>query len=128
MDTILTPAMAESLVHHQLYGLEHEECWAIYISCRSCILSTEMLTKGTMTHTAIDVRTVLRRALLLNARAIILVHNHPSGCSCPSQHDIEFTSKLKKACSLMDVSLLDHIILSDSDFYSFAEEQIYPIK
>ena len=127
MMPILTPAMAESLVHNQLYGLEHEECWGIYISCKSTILATEMLSKGTMTQTSIDVRTVLRQALLLNARAIILVHNHPSGCSWPSKHDIEFTSRLKKACTLMDVDLLDHIILSNDDFYSFAEEQIYPI-
>ena len=128
MKTILTPSSAESLVHSKLYGLDHEECWAIYISCKNDILSTEMLTKGTMTQTAIDTRTILRKALLLNARAIILFHNHPSGCSWPSKQDVEFTSKLRKACTLMDVILVDHIILSDNDFYSFAEEQIYSLK
>ena len=120
---ILTPVAAEQFIHGNLQGLDHEECWAIYLSPSNTILSSEMLSKGTLTSTAIDVRTVLRQALLHNAKSIILLHNHVSGDPLPSAHDIQFTSRLKRACSLMDLTLLDHIIVAEQSFYSFSEER-----
>lgn len=82
---------------------------------------------GTLTQTSIDNRTVIRRALLNNAAGIILLHNHPSGNPQPSQSDIQFTSGMKKACDLMDIQFLDHIIFTDVDFFSFSEEKTFNI-
>ena len=124
-DQILTPIAAERYIHNNLHGLDHEECWAIFLSLSKSVISAEMLSKGTLKETSIDARTVLRRALLLNANSIILAHNHPSGNQLPSIADINFTLNLKKACNLLDISLDDHIIVSDQSFYSFADEHTY---
>lgn len=83
-----------------------------------------MLLKGTLTQTSIDCRTVLRNALLVNAASLILLHNHPSGDPRPSTQDIHFTERLKNACYLMDVQLLDHIIIGEDGFFNFADENI----
>ena len=74
-------------------------------------------------ETSVDCRTVLRSVLLQNAASFVIAHNHPSGEPRPSVSDIKFTSQLKKACDLMDIKLLDHIVLSNKSFFSFAEEQ-----
>ena len=86
-----------------------------------------MVSKGTLKQTSIDCRTILRQALLHNASAIIVFHNHPSGISTPSASDIQLTRELMDACRMLDISLLDHIIVGDEDFYSFSDEQTYKI-
>lgn len=84
-----------------------------------------MVSMGTLTSTSIDNRTVIKRALMNNAAGIILLHNHPSGNPCPSIQDIQFTNGLKRACDLMDVKLLDHVIIGNDSFFSFSEERIF---
>ena len=84
-----------------------------------------MITVGTIKSTQIDHRRIIKEALLTNATAIILFHNHPSGTPVPSVADINETNKFRKACDIFDIfdiSLLDHIILTDEFYYSFAEE------
>lgn len=115
--------LAEQAVHDEMLGLDHEEAWVLFISNNGRLLAKEMISKGTLTATAIDNFTVLRRALLNNAAKIILLHNHPSGNPAPSVHDIDRTKKLRDACRLMDMELLDHIIVTDESFYSFADEK-----
>lgn len=127
MQVITSPATAEQFIRPHFQGLDHEECWAIFLSCGNAIISKMMLSKGTMTTTAIDTRTVLRNALLSNAKSIILLHNHLTGNPSPSSADIRFTDKLKKACSLLEIHLVDHLILAEKAFYSFANEQTYQI-
>lgn len=119
---ITTAASAATMLHDRMNNLDHEEVWVIYLTSRVTPLGTEMLSKGTLTETTIDCRTVIRQVLLKNAAAIILLHNHPSGDPTPSASDIRFTDRLRKACSLMDIKLLDHIITAENAFYSFAEE------
>ena len=68
---------------------------------------------------------MLRQSLLNNAGGIILLHNHPSGDSRPSQADIRFTDKLRQACSLMGINLVDHIIVAEESFFSFCEEKTF---
>ena len=75
--------------------------------------------------TSIDSRTVIKRALMNNTQGFILLHNHPSGNPLPSLHDIELTSKLRKACDLMDINLMDHIILADDCYFSFSGEKVF---
>ena len=77
---------------------------------------------GGLTGTLVDVRLVLRDALLTQATGLILIHNHPSGTLKPSQSDINITNKVKKASELMDIKLLDHLILTEDSYYSFADE------
>jgi len=77
---------------------------------------------GGITGTMVDVRLVLRDALLTQCTSIIMVHNHPSGTVKPSQADIAITDKVKKAGALMDIKLLDHLIITENQYYSFADE------
>lgn len=77
---------------------------------------------GGFTATLVDLRLILRDALLTQCTSIILVHNHPSGCYKPSQADIEVTDKVKKAAKVMDIVLLDHLIITEWSFFSFADE------
>ena len=99
----------------------------IFLTANNGVITTEMLSKGTLNKTAIDSRTILRQALLKNAAAIILCHNHPSGIETPSQADISLTDNLHKACSLLDIALLDYIIVGGDAYFSFSEEQIKKI-
>lgn len=123
MQTQLTsPPVAEKMLHDRIHGLDHEEVWAIFLNCKLVPLDMQMLSKGTLNRTAIDCRTILRNALLLNAASFILLHNHPSGDPNPSKEDISFTDKLRKACSLLDIQMIDHIIVGEESFFSFAED------
>ena len=114
---------AQEVVHDHMKGLDHEEVWIIHLTNANTVISAEMIAMGTLSQTSIDCRTVLRAALLQNAAAIILAHNHPSGLPLPGQSDIKFTGELRAACNLMNIKLLDHIILADDSFFSFAQEQ-----
>ena len=115
---------AEAVMHDRMQDLDHEEVWAVFLDLRAKVIDQQMLSKGTLTQTSIDCRTVLRNALLVNASSLILLHNHPSGDPRPSQQDIHFTDRLNKACSLMDIKLLDHIVIGQEGFFSFANETI----
>ena len=82
-----------------------------------------MLSEGGLTSTIVDVRMIMQTALVSNATSIILTHNHPSGNPRPSIHDDNLTKKIKSACELMDIRLLDHIIVTPYDsFYSYCDE------
>lgn len=122
---VISHRTAEELLHDDLYGLDHEEAWILYLTTHCAVIGKEMVSKGTLDSTAIDCRTILRQALLHNAASIIVLHNHPSGSSHPSQHDIFFTSKLREACVLIGIKLNDHIIVGEDDFYSFDMEKSF---
>ena len=126
METKITNCIAaEKAVRDVMYGLDHEEVWGLFLRNDNTVISREMLSKGTLTQTSIDNRTVIKRALMNNANAVIILHNHPSGNPKPSPADIRVTERMKKACDLMDVRLLDHIILAGESFFSFSEERTY---
>ena len=122
----LTPikasAQAAGYLREDFRDLDHEESWILLLNGAHLPLAKKMITVGTIKSTQIDHRRIIKEALLTNATAIILFHNHPSGTPAPSVADINETNKLKKACDIFDISLLDHIILSDNSYYSFAEE------
>ncbi len=127
MVTVHNSQDAARLVYPALSGLDHEEAWVIFLTANNGVITTEMLSKGTLNKTAIDSWTILRQALLKNAAAIILCHNHPSGNERPSPADIGLTDNLHKACTLLDIALLDHIIVGGDAYFSFSEEQIKKI-
>ena len=106
-------AQAAGFLREDLRALDHEESWILLLNSANLPLAKKMITVGTIKSTQIDHRRIIKEALLTNATAIILFHNHP---------DINETNKLKKACDIFDISLLDHIILTDESYYSFADE------
>lgn len=124
METVHNSQDAVRLVYPVLSGLDHEEAWVIFMTSRHGVIAQDMLSKGTLTQSSIDSRTILRQALLRNAAAIILCHNHPSGDEHPSLADIDFTDNLRKACALLGIPLLDHIIVGEDAYFSFSEEQV----
>ena len=121
MTRINNSSDAASIIIPELQTLDHEESWVLFLTADNRLLYKEMITKGTHTSTLLDARTILRRALLNNAAAIILTHNHPSGNPTPSNSDIKMTSDIKEACHLMSITLIDHLIISTDSYFSFAD-------
>lgn len=95
---------------------------AVFLNNSNNTLGYSVSSIGGITGTLVDVRLILRDALLTQSTAIILVHNHPSGTLQPSQADISITEKVKNAALLMDIKLIDHLIITENQFFSFADE------
>lgn len=104
-----------------IQDLSHEESWAFLLNADCRLLKFVHLSKGGLTETSVDVRLLLKHALLANATNIILVHNHPSGSLRPSKADDDLTHNVQKASQTMNIRFLDHVIVTDSDYYSYAE-------
>jgi DNA repair protein RadC len=112
------------LLHPILGDLEHEEFWILFLNNSNKVLHKAQLSKGGITGTLVDVRLVMKQTLELGAVAIILAHNHPSGTLRPSTADKQITQKIKIASETLDVKVLDHIIITQKSYYSFADEKI----
>ncbi len=106
-------------------GMGHEEFWVLFLNKSNRLLGKERLSSGGMDTTVIDNRMVMQACLQRGATSILLVHNHPSGDPKPSHADISKTEALRKACSAFGVGLLDHVIVSDDCFWSFADDRLY---
>ncbi|MCM8567791.1 DNA repair protein RadC [Gramella jeungdoensis] len=102
--------------------LPHEEFWIIYLNNSNKIIEQFQISKGGITGTLVDVRITLKKALELGAVSIILVHNHPSGNLKASEADKQLTKKLKTAAESLDIKVLDHIIVTEKSYLSFADE------
>lgn len=110
-------------IFHPLLGeLPHEEFWCLYLNNSNRILFRDCIGKGGLTGTVTDVRIILRKAIELLATNIILCHNHPSGNMQPSDADKNITSKIVAAASFVDIRVVDHIIVTASSYFSFADE------
>ena len=94
----------------------------LYLNQNNHVLGCRTISEGGLASTCCDVRTILQGALLTNAVGIILAHNHPSGNVKPSTEDINTTAKITKAAKLLDISVLDHIIYTRENCYSFADD------
>jgi DNA repair protein RadC len=105
-----------------LGDLNHEEFWIMLLDRGNKIKDHFMISQGGITGTVIDVRIILKRALDNGAVSMILCHNHPSGTMRASDADLKITEKIKQAAQVMDISLLDHIIVGQNSYYSFADE------
>lgn len=104
--------------------LPHEEFWILYLNNSNKILRHMQLSKGSITGTLVDIRLLFKEALLLGAVSIILAHNHPSGVLRPSQPDMNITKKIKAAGEQLDIKVLDHLIITETNFFSFADENL----
>lgn len=103
-------------------SLDHEEFWVIFLNNSNKVKFKTSLSKGGMTGTVVDIRVLFQIALEQKATGIILSHNHPSGKLKPSEADISITKKIKEAGKVMDVQVLDHVIVTEYSYYSFADE------
>ena len=119
------PAVVYRLMLPRLKGLDHEEFWVLFLTRANYLIHKEMLSLGGLSATVVDPRLVMRKALEKRACGIILVHNHPSGNPLPGDEDLKRTATLKKAADTFDISLLDHVIVCDDRFFSFADSQVY---
>lgn len=105
--------------------LIHEEFWVLFLNNSNKVLSKTQLSKGGITGTIVDVRLVFKLALEMGATSLILCHNHPSGNLQPSEADKQITQKIKLAGESLDVKILDHLIITESKYYSFVDEGIF---
>lgn len=119
--TLASPAETAQYLILKLSRLEIEEFHAVFLDNRHRVISLEKLFSGTLNGAAVYPREVIKRALKLNAAAIIFAHNHPSGVAEPSQADEQLTQRLRDALALVEVRVLDHIIIGGDSHVSFAE-------
>jgi DNA repair protein RadC len=104
--------------------LPHEEFWIIYVNNSNKVIQKNQLSKGGITGTLVDVRLALKIALEVGAVGLVLAHNHPSGTLTPSKADRELTRKLKIASESLDIKILDHLIITEKSYFSFADENL----
>jgi DNA repair protein RadC len=116
-----SPATVKDYVQLQLGGLPHEVFAVLFLDSQHRLLQWDEMFRGTLNQTSVYPREVVRRALALNAGAVILAHNHPSGLAEPSRADEFLTQTLKNALQLVDVRVLDHLVVGRGVVVSFAE-------
>lgn len=119
---INTSADAANIFKPILSDLPHEEFWVLMLNRNNLVIDKIIISRGGITGTVIDVRIIMKMALECLACSIILCHNHPSGNLIPSEADKEITRKIKDAGKLLDISVLDHVIVGNNSFFSFADE------
>ncbi len=117
---------AWKLLDGVLTDLQHEEFWILLLNRSNQIIDQVRISSGGISGTVTDVRLILNAAVEKLASGIILAHNHPSGNLSPSEADLKITKKIKEAAQLLDLSLLDHLILSDQGYLSMADDNLIP--
>ncbi len=106
---------------HQLQDLSHEESHVLLLNQRLQVIASKLISKGGLTGTVVDVRIILKEALLANAPNIALVHNHPSGNRKASREDDTLTANVNRAAKTMNIHLIDHVIVTSEGYYSYQE-------
>jgi DNA repair protein RadC len=104
-----------------LSDIPHEEFWILFLNRSNKVISRIRISQGGVSGTVTDVRIIMKKAIELLASGIIVCHNHPSGNLNPSESDTKITQKIKEAGNIMDIQLLDHLIVTDKSYYSFAD-------
>lgn len=112
-----------NIMYPRVRDLAHEESYALYVRADNSLEGQPFLiSKGGLTSTMVDVRLVVREALIRQTPALAFVHNHPSGNKRPSRDDDQLTERIAEACRLMSLKLIDHVIVTDGDYFSYHEE------
>jgi len=104
--------------------LQHEEFWVLYLNNSNKVIAKKQLSKGGITASMVDVRLLFKKAVELATVGIIVCHNHPSGKLTPSKSDEILTQKIKEAVQTLDIKLLDHLIITQKDYFSFADSEM----
>jgi DNA repair protein RadC len=115
---------AFQLIRNDLSELPREEFWILLLSRSNRLMEKVKISQGGVSGTITDIRIILQSAFSKLASAMILCHNHPSGNLKPSEADLKITNKIKEAAKLMDIAVLDHLIIGDDSYLSFADENL----
>ena len=121
-DTVTSSRDSYEILRPYLADLPHEEFWVLYLNRSNKVLMKEQVSQGGITGTVADTRIIFKKAIDLLATSIILAHNHPSGSLNPSVADVQLTQKIQQGGNLLDVQVLDHLIISEAGYFSFADE------
>ncbi|KQB44128.1 DNA repair protein RadC [Flavobacterium daejeonense] len=125
LDKITSSKSVFEIMQPIIGELPHEEFWILYLNNSNKVISKAQMSVGGITGTLVDVRLVFKMALEKCATALILCHNHPSGTLIPSDADKQLTKKLKTAGDSLDIKVLDHLIVTERNYFSFADEGIF---
>ena len=109
-------------MHPQLQDLDVEEFWALLLNQHFRLIKKLCISHGGITEVSVDIRIILREAILANATILAVCHNHPSSNLTPSRQDDELTRSIKKACDVMRIHFMDHVIITDGQYYSYYEQ------
>ena len=109
-------------MHPIMQDLDVEEFWILLLNQHYRLIKKVRISHGGITETAVDIRIIIREAVMVNCTILAVCHNHPSGNLSPSRQDEELTKSIKRACELMHIYFLDHIIVTDGLYYSFHEQ------
>ena len=109
-------------MHPLMQDLDVEQFWLILLNQDYRLIKKVRISHGGITETAVDIRIIIREAVLANATILAVCHNHPSGSLTPSRADEELTITIKRACELMRIHFMDHVIVTDGLYYSFHEQ------
>lgn len=120
--SVLSSRDAFVIMQPLVEDIMHEEFWVLYLNRSNRLIETKRTSQGGISGTVTDIRMILKSAILRTASSMVLCHNHPSGNLKPSNADISITKKLSEAAAIMDIKVLDHIILADGSYFSFADE------
>ena len=120
-EALTSPDVTRRALTAMLRDIEHEVFYVLFLSNRHTILSGEPMFRGTVDAAAVYPREIVKRGLALNAAAVVLAHQHPSGSAEPSRSDIAITKRIIEALALVDIRVLDHFVIGDGESVSFAE-------
>ena len=116
-----TATLIYNYMHPQLQDLDVEEFWLLLMNQNHRLIKQIRISHGGITETAVDIRIIIREAVLANATMLAICHNHPSGSLRPSSMDNDLTTSIQRACQLMRIKFLDHVIITDGAYYSYCE-------
>ena len=108
-------------MHPVMQDLDVEEFWALLLNQHYRLIKKVRISHGGITETSVDIRVIMREAVLANCTILAVCHNHPSGNLSPSKADEELTRSIRRACELMRITFMDHVIVTDGQYYSFHE-------
>lgn len=117
-----SPDAIYNYMHPLMQDLDTEEAWVLLMNQNFKLIKAERISHGGISETAVDIRIIMKEALLNNATVVALCHNHPSNNAKPSREDDQLTQRLQKACDTLRIYMLDHVIVCDGTFYSYRDE------
>lgn len=120
-EVVRSSADVYALMKHRMKDMVIEECWVILLNQSFKVVGIENISKGGITAAMVDVRMVIKAAVLKQATALALCHNHPSGSTRPSREDDDLTRRVYEACRVMQIKMIDHVIVSENGYYSYAD-------
>lgn len=117
-----SPERIYDYMHPRMQDLDVEEAWILLMNQHFRLIDAKRMSHGGITETAVDVRLIMKEAILRNTTVLAFCHNHPSNNTHPSRQDDQLTRQIQKACECMRIHFLDHVIIADGDYYSYRDE------